>query len=89
MYSLGISFVPIQNNRKLKNLAKRWEPRLTRKPKKRDTVLKLFTASDDHTALLGFVTETDQAIKDFLVRSGAHNRQKTNAHYFVKVTFRS
>ncbi|KAF5314383.1 hypothetical protein D9619_011792 [Psilocybe cf. subviscida] len=52
---------------KLKNLAKRWEPRLTRKPKKRDTVLKLFTASDDHTALLGFVTETDQAIKDFLL----------------------
>ncbi|KAF5317932.1 hypothetical protein D9619_012219 [Psilocybe cf. subviscida] len=53
---------------KLKRLAERWEPRLTRKSRKRDIVLKLFTAADYRDMLKGFVTETDQAINDFLLR---------------------
>ncbi|KAF5312216.1 hypothetical protein D9619_003683 [Psilocybe cf. subviscida] len=55
---------------KLKRLAERWEPRLTRKSRKRDIILNLLTASDYRDMLKGFVTETDQAINDFLLRFG-------------------
>ncbi|KAF5314461.1 hypothetical protein D9619_011746 [Psilocybe cf. subviscida] len=52
---------------KLKRLAEQWEPRLTKKPRKRDIVLRLITASEDRDMLQRFVTETDQAISTFLL----------------------
>ncbi|KAF5314382.1 hypothetical protein D9619_011791 [Psilocybe cf. subviscida] len=58
---------------KLKGLAGRWEPFLTKKPRKRDTVLKLFTTPDDRDMLKEFVAETDQAINDFLLNSEVQN----------------
>lgn len=64
---IGYFSVLIRNDSRLKRIAERWEPRLTKKPRKRDTLLKLFTASNEHDTLQGFVTETDQAINDFLV----------------------
>lgn len=89
-YSRSASFVSalMQNYSKLQRLAKRWEPRLSKKPGMRYIVLRLITASNDRDTLQGFVTETDQAINEFLVSFGlvsdAYTQRKTNAHYFLK-----
>ncbi|KAF5314244.1 hypothetical protein D9619_011788 [Psilocybe cf. subviscida] len=60
-------------NIRLEGIVTNWRPRLTKQPRMWHRVLKLITASNDRNTLRGFVTETNQAINDFLHCSGVES----------------